>query len=1014
MNRAKRALGGRPLDIWIALCFFLSGFSALVLQVVWARKMDLLFGHTIFAVTTVLAAFMAGLAIGSRLLGAAADRKGNPVALYGLLEVGIGVYALLLPSIMDALNPFYRSLYQSFGGSVWLFTTIRFLISLLLLLPPTTLMGGTLPILSRFFTRSPESVGGTTGWLYSWNTFGAVAGTLVSGFLLIPVAGVSGANRIAAFLAIGVGVTTWILSKQIDWAAATAPPSDPAPARARGRLVIVLIAYALSGFAALGLEIIWTRLLILLDYFDSDTYAFTTMLATFLLGLSIGSFLMSRFVDRIKRPAFVLGVFEILIGVLALGSLFLLTTGGSVLFFGDRAWEMRVLSYFGKSFAVMIGPTLLLGAVWPLVSRLYVQRLGSIGREVGVAYAANTVGSILGAVVTGFFLIPVLGTKGSLIFLCGISVFTGLMLLFVFERSRGTRSLATGGAGVVLFVILALLAPKKQLYQIANETDELLYLNEGNTATVTVLQHADGFRSANVDGVPVAGTDPIMLTDQKSLAHLPSLVLPNPSSALTVGFGSGGSSWSFCQHPHMTRVRCVEIAPNVVSAAPYLEASNHGIVTSTEFRHKYGIIYDDAKSYLNLSADRYDVIATDCTDLAYKSNANLYTREYFSLCRSKIEPGGGLVIWLNITGLTDYDLKTALRSFLSVYPEGSVWYFANVPTHYVLLFGTEEPLTINLTEYLERFAESAVRKDLREIGLDDPWKFLAAYVTSGQKLREYVADATINTNDNAYLEFSVPRTGSDLYNADNLAGLLTLREPVEPRLRNIPDGFDPRPLRAAFNADHQLIESVIALWRLEFDDALERVARARDMNPGDPSLLVMSDVVRGQKNAFQSRVQEVGSSEDADPVQMYNLGVLMFDEENYRGAAEQFEAAIAADPRNAEAHTMLGLSRAQSGMMEDAITAYGAALAADPLFLKAHVNLGDALQQTGDPDGAARSYGIAISIDPTYVPARGKLGALLANSGDRAGAIEQFRAVLEHAPGHPGAKQMLQRLGGDQ
>ncbi|NNE08135.1 MAG: fused MFS/spermidine synthase [Gemmatimonadetes bacterium] len=1012
MNRAKRAPGGRPLDVWIALCFFLSGFSALVFQVVWARKMDLLFGHTIYAVTTVLAAFMAGLAIGSRILGAMADRKGNPVALYGLLEVGIGVYALVLPFIMDALNPFYRSLYQSFGGSVWLFTTIRFLISLLLLLPPTTLMGGTLPILSRYFTRSSEGVGGTTGWLYAWNTFGAVAGTLVSGFLLIPTAGVAGSNRIAAFLAIGVGVTTWLLAKQVDWAARATSDHGGAPARARGRLLIVLIAYALSGFAALGLEIIWTRLLILLDYFDSDTYAFTTMLATFLLGLSLGSFLMSRFVDRIERPAYVLGLFEILIGVLALGSLFLLTTGGNVLFFGDRAWEMRVASYFGKSFAVMIGPTLLLGAVWPLVSRLYVQRLGSIGREVGVAYAANTVGSILGAVVTGFFLIPALGAKGSLIFLCGISVFTGLLLLFVFERGRGTRALATSGIGVILFLVLALTAPKKQLYQIANETDQLLYLNEGNTATVTVLQHADGFRSANVDGVPVAGTDPIMLTDQKSLAHLPSLVLPDPSSALTVGFGSGGSSWSFCQHPHMTRVRCVEIAPNVVSAAPYLEASNHGIVTAEEFRHKYGIIYDDAKSYLNLSADRYDVIATDCTDLAYKSNANLYTREYFALCKSKIEPGGGLVIWLNITGLTDYDLKTALKSFLSVYPEGSVWYFANVPTHYVLLFGTEEPLTIDLNRYLARFSEPAVRKDLREIGLDDPWKFLAAYVTSGQKLREYVEEATINTNDNAYLEFSVPRTGSDLYNADNLAGLLALREPVEPRLRNIPPGFDPRPLRAAFSADRQLIESVIALWRLDFDGALERVARARDMNPGDPSLVVMRDVIASQKNAFQARVQQVGSEETADPVQMYNLGVLMFDEKNYAGAAQQFEAVIEAEPANAEAHTMLGLSRAQTGRIDEAIAAYRDALAADPRFLKAHVNLGDALQRSGDTGAAANAYRNAIMIDPSYVPARGKLGALLANSGDRAGAIEQFREILKHEPGHPGATQMLQRLEG--
>ncbi len=1004
-------------DLAIAACFFLSGFSALVFQVAWARYVDLLFGHTIYAVTTVLAAFMGGLALGSHLLGRYADRMRNPLALYGVLEVLVGFYALLLPLILSNLNPLYRILYQWAGGSFLQFSLIRFVLFCLLLLPPTTLMGGTLPVLSRYFARRSDGIGGTVGGLYGLNTLGAVCGTFASGFALIPAIGLANTNRLAAGISMTVGLGTILLARAITAADRSVEPDsgptvmkEPGGAEPAGKSSrLVLMVYAFSGLAALGYEVIWTRLLIMLDYFDSDTYSFTTMLGTFLLGLSVGSLVASRFTDRLRRPLFTLGIVQVLIGLTSLLSLFFLASPGQMIHFGERSWESRVGVYFVRSFLVMIVPTLLLGSVLPIVTRIYVRRLGKVGAQIGRAYAMNTVGSIVGATITGFVLIPFLGAKNSLLLLSFVSVLLGV-LLFSGSRLRERGNRVALVASLLAFGVMAGFVPKQKLYRIAAEGDRLLYYDEGSTATVTVLGHADGSKSVNVDGVPVAGTDPIMLTDQKSLAHLPSLVLENPSSALTVGFGSGGSSWSFCLHSHMTKVRCVEIAPNVIDAAPHVAESNHGIVDSPEFRDKYGVIYDDAKSYLNLSGDRYDVIATDCTDLAYKSNANLYTREYFELCRNRILPGGGLVIWLNITGLTEFDLKSAFKTFLSVYPEGSVWYFSNVPTHYVLLLGTDRPLQIDLAKYLRRFSDERIEQDLAEVGLNDPWKFLGSYLVSGEPLHKYVEEGRINTNENAYLEYSVPRTGSDIYNASNLEGLVRLKQPITPFLTNIPAGTDLTPLSDAYNGDLHLLNSIIALWRLRFEESDRLLKLAAEANPRDPSRQVMASVLESQSKAFRAHVKRSMEGGEQSASKVYNQALLQYEEGRFDEAANTFRRSLSLDESNPEAHTMLGLSLLQSGDPSGATRSLERAIAINPDFEIAHKNLGDIAVQASDFYAAESHYLRATSIKDDYLSARRNLAFVYARSGRNEKAIEQLEHILRFAPNDQRAKAMVKQL----
>ncbi|HRR99447.1 MAG TPA: fused MFS/spermidine synthase, partial [Candidatus Sumerlaeia bacterium] len=792
--------------------FFLSGVSGLIYEVVWSRHLIYLFGATLYAVSTTLAAFMGGMALGSYLFGRYADRARNSLRVYGWLQLGIGVAGLALPFMLLALDPIYRVAYRQLT-SFFILSLLRFVLTFIILLIPATLMGGTLPVLSRYLVHKRDWLGLNIGALYSVNTLGAVLGCFAAGFLLIETFGVRGATYFAAGINFIVGAAGLLLalrsgeearSEERGQTVREIPDGVIEDAQKSRRIILaVLISYGVSGFIALSYQVSWNRALVFtFDIMKNTTFSFTAMLTVFLIGLAIGGALMSVFVDRAKDHLRLYAMIQLLLGLSGAYSLFVIYYfGGSIAPFeirdasGQINWWMGVLNVFSKTFASIFLPTFLMGMAFPVAARICVARMSAVGYGVGRLYSVNTLGSILGSFASGFILIPILGVAGTIAILALGNLAIALYMFHInpamLPRSRNFF------IGVCVFAMLLVIIriPRHARFQELSKTERMLFYEEGSLATVSVLEDSFKYRTLYVDNVGVAGTDRILLTDQKSLAHVPMLLLPNPKSALTVGFGSGGASYSYTCFKSLEEIHCVEICKEVLDAAPYLFASNRGVLIPEgwggraprepsdykylalpgymTFDARYKIIIDDVRSYLRFTGRVYDIIATDCTDLRYKSNANLYDYEYFKLCREHLSDDGMVVVWMPLGGLSDETFRLALRTFYRVFPEMTIWYMNNEPTHYILIIGTPKPLRVDYALMKKRLEEESVRQDLAELFLDDADKILSCFLNDNQSLKDYLAGEKINSENRPYLEFLSPKYGyGDKPMIDNLNTLL--------------------------------------------------------------------------------------------------------------------------------------------------------------------------------------------------------------------------------------------------
>ncbi|MCP4897480.1 MAG: hypothetical protein GY906_10960 [bacterium] len=883
MKAGTRTSGGRPaLPFWtfgfILLLFFLSGASGLVYEVIWTRVLLTVFGATLYAVSTVLAAFMAGLALGSWLGGKLADRIARPFRAYGVLETLVAVTALLVAPALDLFDPLYRAIYAGGDASFFQLSLIRFSVSFFILLIPASCMGATLPLLARFLVREETTLGGRLGVLYATNTIGAVTGTFLAGFVLLANLGVERTILVAAIVSAGVGFLALLASRRLERGGLGLIPG-PHPGPSTGLPDVsdalipqwltkaVLISYGFSGFAALAYQVFWTRALVFrFDVLKNTTYAFSAMLTVFLIGLAVGSALMATIVNRQRDPIRLYGLLQILTGVAGVFSLFMIlrVVGGLQLADsirnGEFFWSIAVGDVFIRTAAAIGFPTFLMGATFPVVARICIRNVDSVGSGTGRLYAVNTVGAIIGAFAAGFFLIPIFGLANGLIFLGGINLAIGLLVLLVNPNEVFRSRLVWAGLVVAIIVLVGRASPGPAPFQdvklnheiVVDESSDLAYI-EGPLATVSVVEDSIGSRTIFIDNASVAGTDRILLTDQKSLAHVPMLLLENPQSALTVGFGSGGASWSFLQYTELDRVDCIEICPTVPRLAHTLRASNHGLLdewdrqsplpTTRLHDGRYKVIFDDARSYLRFSGQRYDVIATDCTDLRYKSNANLYDVEYFKLCREAITDDGMVVVWMPLGGMSPDVFACAMRTFAHVFPEMSIWFMNNEPTHYLLLLGTKTPLRINLSRMIDRLGRPDIRNDLEEISLATPEKILSCYLTDAPAVEDQLRSYTsvLNTESTPYLEFQSPKFGiADEPLLANLDILRKHRLPVQPLIEDLGDHPEiSKRLGLLYSSTDAILDGHASLRRLELRQAARYYLQAKSVYPEDPSLDVL-------------------------------------------------------------------------------------------------------------------------------------------------------------------------------
>ncbi len=770
----------------ILFLFFCSGGLGLMYEIVWTRLLRHVMGNTVYSVTTVLSAFMAGLALGSYLGGKIIDRRGDPLKVYGLLQGAVGVYCLFLPSLIRSAEPLYRLLYQNFGQSYQLLNLLRFFFSSLFLLLPATFMGATFPVLSKFFIRSSERVGWTIGTLYALNTFGAVLGSFATGFVFIPLLGVSRTIYLAALFSILICPVAFVLSRYLSSGHEVFSGPAPAaigkeeilsirvrpPAMTRFFPPALLAAYALSGFAALVYEIAWTRVLALI--IGSSVYAFCLMLTAFILGLALGGIVFSRFLHRWKDLVLVFAVFELAIGFSSLltvpvfGRLPLLMTQLVVRF--SYSFRILLTLEFALVFLIMIVPTVLMGGAFPLVGRLYTRSADEIGSSIGKVYAFNTLGSILGSFAGGFLLLPWLGIRKTILAAVLVNLAIGLFFLglsyTLSAKRKGTLAAATAIIAAVLIALLpgwdrATMSSGPYLYafRLLQQRREvgrgipkanILYYKEGVSDTVTVTEDFPGMRSYRTNG-KVDGSNGLDMYTQKLLAHVPILLHPGPRSVLVIGLATGVTLGSAGRYP-VERLDCVEISPSAREPYRFFLDVNYDVLSDPRAR----LIIADGRNYLSLSGETYDVITSEPSNPWIAGVADLFTREFFEILRSRLNPGGVACSWIHAHSLEDRDFRSVVRTFRSVFDHVIVWEsFSGLD---YLLVGSAEPFRVDYGKLRKRMADEKVASDLWRIDLVDPIQFLGCFMLGGDAVDRYVQGARIHTDDNALLEFSAPRS----------------------------------------------------------------------------------------------------------------------------------------------------------------------------------------------------------------------------------------------------------------
>ena len=831
----------------ILTLFFVSGAASLVYQVVWVRMLVLVFGTSAFAISTVLCAFMAGLALGSALFGRLADRRRDNLRIYACLEAGIGVFALVFPFLLTGLDDLYTLLYRHLGSTGYAFALVRFPLCFLVLLVPTTLMGATLPVLSKWAIRRRERIAAEMGGLYAVNTLGAATGVMLTAFVLLEYLGVTATTWLAAALNLLIaGIALWWHRRETaahtpDAEPATVPqgaePTAEAPinpvveAPAGLALWIVFGGFAASGFAALGYEVLWTRLLSMLLQ-SATAQSLSTILVAFLLGLAGGGAVGARYADRWRDLPTVFGVVEILIGLCGLASILVF---GSIpylfqAFASYGSWEAHMAKLFVAAFGVMLVPTFLMGLLFPVVGRLWARRLEHVGQRVGDVYAVNTLGAVLGAFAAGFVLLPTLGTQASIQTMAWINIAVGALVLFSNPLWSRRRKLVSGGLMAATIAILTSLPPSNLVRELAQWTEpnsRLLFFDEDTAGTVTVHEYPDGRRLLKVNGGGEVPTNFASIQTFRLLGNLPMVLHPDPRHVAVIAFG-GGITLSSAELHDPERLDCIEVVPGVVEGAAHFARYNYHIFDRLDRPH-LELILEDGRNHILRTDRRYDVLIGDATHPGTADSWVLYTEEFYRLCQQRLREGGVVAQWLPLHGLSTQDYRMILRTFQTVFPHATLWL-----THdYSIMLGTPAPLRIDLPRLRERLANEAVGANLLSVDLGDPVSFLSALALGGTEFSRFVGTGSINTDDRPYVSFTDRRRGGTGGGRPALVELST--HLAVSALPYVKGGDDPTraSLERRFAARRHTVDGLVARLARDGGTATKAYRRALEIDPGE-------------------------------------------------------------------------------------------------------------------------------------------------------------------------------------
>ena len=745
-------LNPRALFRIVMLCLFVSGAAGLVYEVAWSRYLALFLGHTSYAVVAVLVAFMGGLALGNLALGRFADRTPRPLACYAWLEIGIGLYALMFPTWYGLCYDAFVALGRGWEPGSAPLLVLKFTFSLLTVLLPTVLMGGTLPVVTRLLTRSLSDLREKIAGLYFVNSAGAVVGTFVADFWWLPALGLDYTVFAGAALNLAVGAGCLFLSGalregRVSAAVAlasnrtAAPPEAPAAARPEPvftpmELRMAVAGIGLSGFVAMLYQVAWTRLLALA--LGSSTHAFSLMLITFISGIAVGSWWIYRW-RGLRNPLRAFAWIELALAGTVLASMcfyeylpYWFVLAAQLFARRAEAYPLYEALQAAICFAVMFLPTVCLGMTLPLVSRVATSEAAHTGRSVGMVFAVNTLGTVLGAGLTGLWLLPVLGLAGTFALGVSLNALIGLAILLA-GRWRQSKALALGVPAGVALVALAAAAHFGALWpgafsmglfrqqivpsswsEFRRSAQQLVthFHRDGAGATVGVYSVPGGeHRFLKVNGKTDASTGADMNT-QILCGHLPMLLRPASSNVLVIGLGSGITVGAVTRHSGLARVDAVEISPEVVASARFFAEANHRALDHPKVR----VYVEDAKAFLLLSERQYDVIISEPSNPWMAGVAGVFSHEFYENCRARMAPDGLMLQWIHRYEFSDAAMDMVLGTFGRTFPHLSVWQSLQSD---LLLVGAIQAPQVELDALAARLGEPAVKSDLARVGLDN-------------------------------------------------------------------------------------------------------------------------------------------------------------------------------------------------------------------------------------------------------------------------------------------------------
>ncbi|MCH8156776.1 MAG: fused MFS/spermidine synthase [Nitrospinae bacterium] len=773
MNRSP-ALSSRAVPFF---CLFVSGAASLVYELLWIRQLALVFGSTLYAISAVLCAFMIGLALGAwaigRFLNFRAERKKpvDPVRLYGFLEAGIALYALFFPYGLDLLAEWYAPLVTGAVEVGLRIHLIEFALSTALMLPATMFMGATLPLIGSWAIGDRANrVVADVSVLYSLNTFGAVAGCLYTQMFAVKFFGIAGTNVTAVLMNVLVFVLCVPLRQRASPAVPTGTRSRDdadAPAPERGLSLLLLLIFIYSGMASLSSQVLWTRVLVF--PMGTTLYSFALILATFLFGIALGSLIAEKLLGDSKLILKFL-LIELMIAVVCIAILPLFehlhewTLQADHLFYDleNVAWKtLGVRSLF--AFGLMFLPTLGFGLIFPLANRIHLNLFGTVSGTLGNSYAFNTLGAVLGAALTPFVFIPLMGIRLSLFVIYAVLIilcFAGLALHFKWTARR--RAIPVVLSAALVLGGYAWSTPQvdsqhpgdhnlaRTEVNVPKTRTKLLEYKEGDFATLSVTEDMEsGARTLYMNGFSTATVSDSIggSAYMQAMGFVPMVLHPDPKRALVICFGTGNTTNAVSLFPGV-EVDAVEIDRNVLSFAHLFAKWNRNVLDKPNVR----MHVQDGRTFMRWTQNKYDVITLEPMSPVQAGTVNLYSREFYQLAADRLNAGGLMMQWLPLHLVGPDDARSIVKTFQEVFPHTSVW--NSFLTRIVLLVGSKKPVIPDKIRFDELMRIPEINEAARQMGVYSFLDFTDFFLTDGERIKPFVESAAVVTDDRPLLEFS--------------------------------------------------------------------------------------------------------------------------------------------------------------------------------------------------------------------------------------------------------------------